>query len=259
MLTGIEGLDDLALTTNGMLLARQAAGLRAAGLRRVTVSLDTLHAQRMRELARSDRHADVLAGLDAARDAGFAPIKLNMVVMRGVNADEVPTMLAFARARGLEVRFIEYMDVGGATRWRPGDVVSREEILRDIAAHYGPVTPLAGADPAAPAERFVLGDGTTFGVIASTTAPFCRACDRGRITADGRFYGCLYAADGLDLREPLRGGATDAALARLLTECWRARSDRGAEERLAIARRGALVDPERLRADPHLEMHTRGG
>jgi GTP 3',8-cyclase len=259
LLSEIAGLGDLALTTNGLLLARQAQGLRAAGLRRITVSLDTLRAERMRDFARSERHADVIAGIGAASEAGFDPLKINTVVVRGFNDDEILDLLMFARDRAAELRFIEYMDVGGATQWRRDAVVSREEILARIAARFGTIEAITPPDSAAPAERFRLDDGTTFGVIASTTAPFCRTCDRGRLTADGRFYGCLYAADGLDLREPLRAGASDAELAALLTTTWQARADRGAEERLRITHRGVLAAAAELRADPHLEMHTRGG
>lgn len=259
LLARVHGVGDLALTTNGILLARQAGALRAAGLGRVTVSLDTLRPERMRDFAHSERHADVLNGIRAAAEAGFAPLKLNAVVVRGFNDDEVADLVAFAARHGAEIRFIEYMDVGGATRWSARAVVSREEILQRVAERFGPAVALPAADAAAPAERFRLADGTHFGVIASTTAPFCRACDRGRLTADGRFYGCLYAVDGLDLREPLRTGASDAELGDLLAGMWRTRADRGAEERLHVVRRGALAETAELRADPHREMHTRGG
>lgn len=260
LLAPLPGIADLALTTNGLLLARHARPLRAAGLHRVTVSLDTLHPERMRAFARSERHADVLAGIAAAREAGFPPVKLNAVIVRGFNDDEVADLVTFARQQQSEVRFIEYMDVGGATQWTRNAVVSRAEILAAVAARHGPVTALPDRDhPSAPAERFQLGDGTTLGIIASTTAPFCRTCDRGRLTADGRFYGCLYAVDGLDLREPLRTGAPDDELTALLTAKWRTRADRGAEERLVVAGRGVLIGTAELRADPHREMHTRGG
>jgi cyclic pyranopterin phosphate synthase len=259
MLGRVPGVTDVALTTNGLLLARQAEALRAAGLRRVTVSLDTLRPERMREFARSTGHADVLAGLRAAQQAGFAPLKLNTVVVRGFNDDEVEDLVEFARGRGAEPRFIEYMDVGGATRWSPEQVVSRDELLRRLAARYGPVTPLPEPGGSAPAERFRLPDGMTVGIIASTTAPFCGTCDRGRLTADGTLFLCLYAERGLDLREPLRAGASDDDLAGLVTAAWRGRVDRGAEARLAVARRAALVTVSGLRADPHREMHTRGG
>jgi cyclic pyranopterin phosphate synthase len=251
-------ISDLALTTNGLLLATQAAALHAAGLRRVTVSLDTLRPERMLAFAKSARHADVLAGIAAARQAGFGTIKLNAVVIRGFNADELGDLIEFARAHAAEVRFIEYMDVGGATRWSPEQVVSRHEMLGMLTRRYGPIEPIAG-DSRAPAERFRLADGTSFGIIASTTAPFCRACDRSRLTADGTWLLCLYAAQGTDLRDRVRRGATDDELATLVRETWQARTDRGAEERLSVAERGALYRIDSLRADPHREMHTRGG
>jgi cyclic pyranopterin phosphate synthase len=260
MLAAIPGVRDLAMTTNGLLLAKQAEALRRAGLRRVTVSLDTLRPERMRALARSDRHADVLAGIAAARTAGFERVKLNTVVIRGVNEDELADLIEFARAQDAEVRFIEYMDVGGATEWSAEQVVSQREMLEVLSRRYGVIAPVvAGADPAAPAEQFRLADGGTFGIIASTTAPFCRSCDRSRLTADGTWFLCLYAERGIDLRAPLRAGATDAELAELITVAWRGRTDRGAEDRLALAGRAALYPREALRADPRREMHTRGG
>jgi cyclic pyranopterin phosphate synthase len=259
MLASIPGVRDLAMTTNGLLLEKHAARLREAGLERVTVSLDTLRPDRMRELARTDRHADVLTGIVAARRAGFEHLKLNTVVIRGVNDDELVDLLEFGRAQGAEVRFIEYMDVGGATGWTAEQVVSQREILARLASQYGAITAIAEADHAAPAERFQLADGTTFGIIASTTAPFCRSCDRSRLTADGTWFLCLYAERGIDLREPLRGGASDEALAELIRSTWQGRSDRGAEERLELRDRAPLYQVAGLRADPHREMHTRGG
>jgi cyclic pyranopterin phosphate synthase len=253
-----EPIDDIALTTNGILLARHAEALRSAGLRRVTVSLDTLRPERMVAFARSARHAEVLEGIAAAVAAGFDAVKLNTVVIRDHNADEIADLLEFARVRGLEIRFIEYMDVGGATQWSLGQVVSRDEILRLIAQRYGPVTPMR-KDGWAPADRFRLADGTTFGVIASTTAPFCRTCDRARLTADGTFLLCLYGETGLDLRGLLRAGASDYEILSRLEETWAARTDRGAEERAAVADRGILHQIDSLRADPRREMHTRGG
>jgi GTP 3',8-cyclase len=255
---GRPGVADLALTTNGLLLAHQADALRAAGLGRVTVSLDTLRPERMIAFAKSARHADVLAGIAAARAAGFESVKLNSVVIRGFNDDELSDLIEFARGHHAEVRFIEYMDVGGATRWSMEQVVSRREMLQVLTRRYGAIEPLPD-DSRAPAERYRLPDGTTFGIIASTTAPFCRSCDRSRLTADGTWFLCLYAARGIDLREPLRGGATDQELAALIRETWQGRSDRGAEERLGVAGRGALYRLDSLRADPHREMHTRGG
>ena len=260
LLRADQAIRDLALTTNGLLLARQAHDLRAAGLHRLTVSLDTLRPERMLEFARSARHREVLEGIAAARRAGFERIKINCVVIRGYNDDELIDLIEFGRAHDAEIRFIEYMDVGGATQWSMSQVVSQLEILERLSARYGTIEPVVEAGiPVAPAERFMLPDGTRFGIIASTTAPFCRSCDRSRLTADGTWFLCLYATGGVDLREPLRVGATDAELEALIRGHWEARTDRGAEERLAMPERGALYRLEGLRADPHREMHTRGG
>jgi molybdenum cofactor biosynthesis enzyme MoaA len=160
------------------------------------------------------------------------------------------------RAAGL--RFIEYMDVGGATRWTPAAVVSRREILDRLRAHYGAVMPIE-EQSSAPADRFLLPDGTTFGVISSTTEPFCASCDRSRLTADGVWLLCLYAATGTDLRRPLRAGATREDLQRLIEAVWSVRADRGAEERLGMDRETTLIPVRSLKKDAHLEMHTRGG
>ena len=256
-LASVPGIDDLAITTNGVLLAAAAHDLERAGLHRVTVSLDTLHPDRFRALARFDAHAAVLAGIAAARDA-FGTLKLDMVVVRGVNDDELPAMVDFARAHAAEVRFIEYMDVGGATQWSPRQVVSRAEMLDVLRASHGPLEPVVEVS-SAPAERFRLADGTTIGIVASTTAPFCRTCDRARLTADGVWLLCLYATAGLDLRGPLREGADDEAVRALIEARWTGRTDRGAEDRLTLHQRTALAPAEELRRNVHLEMHTRGG
>ena len=261
MLAKIPALRDLAMTSNGVLLSAQADALRTAGLHRVTVSLDTLRPDRFRALTRRDDHAAVLRGIEAVRAAGFTGLKLDTVVIRGVNDDELVDLVEFARRLDAEVRFIEYMDVGGATHWSRAEVVSRGEILERLAARYGPITPIR-EESSATAQRFRLRDGTTFGIIASTTTPFCRTCDRSRLTADGTWYLCLYAQRGIDLRTPLRDGASRDELKALIGSGWSRRRDRGAEERKdleAIGRRGVLVQIEGLRRDPHLEMHTRGG
>lgn len=253
-----ERIRDLALTTNGILLARHARELRGAGLRRVTVSLDTLRPDRMLAFARSAHHSDVLEGIAAAQAAGFERIKINSVVIRGYNDDELLDLIEFGRGHDAEIRFIEYMDVGGATQWDMGQVVSQQEIVARLAARYGAVEPVQ-EHSWAPAERFRLPDGTVFGIIASTTEPFCRTCDRSRLTADGTWLLCLYAEVGLDLREPLRLGASDEELAGFISAKWRERTDRGAEARLATPDRGILHQIGTLRADPRREMHTRGG
>jgi len=251
-------IEDLALTTNGVLLSSHASALRAAGLHRITVSLDTLDRERFRELTRSDDLGRVLEGIDAAASAGFDSLKLDTVVMRGVNDDELVPLLEYARTVGAELRFIEYMDVGGATRWKPSTVVSRREILSRLEAHYGGVLAVDEVS-SAPADRFFLPDGTTFGIISSTTEPFCASCDRSRLTADGVWLLCLYAATGTDLRRPLRAGATREDLQRLIEAVWSVRADRGAEERLGMDRETTLIPVRSLKKDAHLEMHTRGG
>jgi cyclic pyranopterin phosphate synthase len=252
-------LKDLALTTNGILLAEQAESLKSAGLSRVTVSLDTLRPDRFREITRYDRLGDVLEGIEAVNAQRFPELKLDAVILKGVNDDELEDLLEFGKRVSAEVRFIEYMDVGGATRWSPERVVSKREMIALLESRYGgPVEPVDSGSWA-PAKRYRLPDGTVFGIIASTTEPFCRTCDRSRLTADGLFYLCLYAAKGLDLRAKLRGGARDEELFDLIASTWTAREDRGAEIRLESAAREALVAVDRLRKDPHLEMHTRGG
>ena len=257
-LHALPGVEDLALTTNGLLLARQADALKRAGLDRITVSLDTLRPDRMERWARTPHHHDILRGLDAASAAGFTGTKINTVVIRDFNDDEVVDLVEFGRERAIEVRFIEYMDVGGATHWSMDDVVSRREILAILERRYGSIAP-AAARGSAPAEQFILPDGTRVGIIASTTEPFCRRCDRSRLTADGTWFLCLYAESGLDLRELLRDGVSDEEITALIRQAWAERVDRGAERRIEVADRGALYQLESLRADPRREMHTRGG
>ena len=258
MLAAKPGIRDLAMTTNGVLLAEQAQGLYDAGLHRVTVSLDTLHPERFKRLTRRDTHRKVLEGIDAVREAGFNGLKLDTVVMRATNDDELVDLIEYGKRVGAEVRFIEYMDVGGATLWSMDKVVPRTAILDLLARHYGPIKPVV-EESSAPADRFLLPDGTVFGIISSTTAPFCRSCDRSRLTADGMWYLCLYAKEGTDLRGPLRRGASKEEIKSLIVPIWRNRTDRGAEERLALKDRRPLVQIGELRKDPHLEMHTRGG
>jgi cyclic pyranopterin phosphate synthase len=255
-------IDDLALTTNGVLLAEQAGALHRAGLPRVTVSLDTLRPERFLDITRRDEHARVLDGIAATRHAGFSGTKIDTVIIRGVNDDELSDLLEFGRANDAEVRFIEYMDVPGATQWTMRNIVSRAEMLANLGRRYGRITAVA-SDGSAPASRFLLSDGTVFGIIASTTAPFCARCDRSRLTADGIWYRCLYATSGTDLRRMLRGaGSKDelaGRIADLVRSAWRARTDRGAEQRKADHARSAFVPLDALQCDPHFEMHTRGG
>jgi GTP 3',8-cyclase len=255
-------IQDLALTTNGILLAEQAQAFFDAGLHRVTVSLDTLKPERFKALTKRDTHREVLEGIEAVGRVGFTGLKLDTVAIRGFNDDELVDLIEYGKRVRAEVRFIEYMDVGGATEWSMEKVLSRATMLETLGRHYGTIVPLI-EDSSAPAERFLLPDGTTFGIIPSTTTPFCRSCDRSRLTADGMWYLCLYAKEGIDLRRPLRDGATTEEIKDLIRSVWQSRRDRGAEDRKALERLGIreerLIEIDRLRQDPHLEMHARGG
>jgi len=258
MIAAEPRIRDLAITTNGILLAQEAEALRDAGIQRVTVSLDTLKPDRFRALTRRDSYQQVMEGIEAVGRMGWPGLKLDTVVMRGVNDDEIAGLIEFARRVGAEIRFIEYMDVGGATRWSMDQVVSRADILDRLGERYGRIEAVVD-ESSAPADRFRLPDGLTFGIISSTTAPFCRSCDRSRLTADGQWLLCLYATSGMDLRKHLRDGSSNADLADLIRSAWMGRRDRGAEERLLLKDRRPLVQIGELKAKPHLEMHTRGG
>jgi cyclic pyranopterin phosphate synthase len=257
-LAEVPDVHDLVLTTNGILLAEHASELRQAGLQRATISLDTLRPDRFQALTGSDQLGNVLRGIDKARTTGLSPLKLNAVIMRGFNDDELVDLLEFGRVAGAEVRFIEYMDVGGATGWSQDQVVPRDEILRRLAEHFGPIVAIP-EDARGSARRYLLPGGEAFGIIPSVTAPFCSSCARGRLTADGWWYGCLYTQEGLNLGSALRSGAGPEELSELLAAAWRRRSERGAEVRRQVEARGPSVPRERLRSDPHLEMHVRGG
>lgn len=251
-------LRDIAMTTNAVLLEKHAQELKDAGLHRVTVSLDTLDPATFQMLARRDDLERVHEGLRAARDVGFENTKIDTVAIRGVNDGEFADLISYGKSVGAEVRFIEYMDVGGATRWRMDRVVSRERILEILSAKFGSIRELPRTD-AAPADRFELKDGTAFGIISSVTQPFCATCDRARLTADGMWFTCLYAETGTDLRQIVRAGTSDDALHEKLIEVWGARRDRGAEVRAGMKDRAPLAEQASLRDNPHLEMHTRGG
>jgi cyclic pyranopterin phosphate synthase len=253
---------DIALTTNGILLADQAEELYEAGLHRITVSLDTLRPERFHQLTRHDEFARVMEGIRSVARVGFRGLKLDTVAIRGFNDDELVDLIEFAKQVQAEVRFIEYMDVGGANEWSQQQVFSRAAMLTLLSAHYGAIEPLPERG-AAPAQRFLLPDGTIFGIVPSTTTPFCAACDRSRVTADGMWYRCLYATTGTDLRKSLRAGASADEMRALIRDGWEGRRDRGAEERKALERDGlrvgGFIGIEKLRENPHLEMHARGG
>jgi cyclic pyranopterin phosphate synthase len=225
---------DLTLTTNGSLLARKARALRDAGLRRLTVSLDALDDATFRAMNDVDFPvADVLAGIDAAAATGFGSVKVNMVVKRGVNDDQVVPMAAHFRGSGHIVRFIEFMDVGASNGWRLDDVLpSREVVARIDAAH--PLEPIDPNYPGEVAERWRYRDGAgEIGVISSVTQPFCGECSRARLSTEGRLYTCLFASSGHDLRGLLRGGFDDAQLAGAVSHLWARRADRYSEIRSA--------------------------
>ncbi|GLH73684.1 GTP 3',8-cyclase [Geothrix limicola] len=233
MIAAVPGLEDLALTSNGVLLPDLAPLLREAGLNRLTVSLDTLRPERFRALSDTDLPlARVLEGIAAARAAGFGPLKLNCVLQRGVNDDEVLDLAAFAREQGHTLRFIEFMDVGATNGWRMEAVVPAVEIHGVLHAKW-PLEPLPEAQGGvAKGWRYLDGKGE-IGLIASVTAPFCRGCDRARLSADGHLYTCLFASEGLDLKGFLRSGHSDADIHSLLASHWSRRGDRYSELRRA--------------------------
>ena len=243
MLSGIDGLRDLTLTTNGSRLCEEAAKLRAAGLRRLTVSVDSLEDATFRAMNDVDFPVHrVLAGLDAARAAGFAPIKINMVVKRGVNDGDVVAMARRFRGPEFVLRFIEYMDVGNTNGWRLDDVVPAAEIIERISAEL-PLDPLPAQYRGEVARRYRHREGGgEIGVITSVTQPFCGDCTRARISAEGRLYTCLFASEGHDLRTPLRSGASDADLAALIRGVWSVRADRYSELRSAATARQQKVE-----------------
>lgn len=231
-IAAVPGIEDVALTTNGSLLAAQAADLRAAGLNRLTVSLDTLDPAVFTAMADVAIPLDqVLTGIEAARAAGFGPLKLNTVLKRGVNEDAILDLVGYAREHGDAIRFIEYMDVGTTNGWRSDDVVPAAEVLAAVSAVY-PVEPVDPAYPGEVATRYRFLDGRgELGLIGSVTRPFCRSCTRARVTAVGELYTCLFGARGLDLRALLRAGATDEEIAERLRAAWVRRDDRYSELR----------------------------
>ncbi len=252
-LAGLSGVEDVALTTNGTRLAQQADALRAAGLQRVTVSLDSLDEAVFRQMSggRGNLRA-VLEGIDKALAAGFAPLKINVTVQKGRNEDGVLDLVERFRGTGVIVRFIEYMDVGTLNGWRAGDVVTSKALLERVAARW-PVEPLGSNYRGEVAKRYRFVDGRgEIGFISSVSEPFCGDCHRARLSADGTLYTCLFAARGTNLRDALRAGASDAELVGLLQNVWRGRADRYSELR---GRRAGKEDSEARR----VEMYRMGG
>jgi cyclic pyranopterin phosphate synthase len=242
-LSTLPGIEDIALTTNGVLLAQHAVALRAAGLRRITVSLDSLDPAIFARMAGDlGSPTEVLAGIDAATRAGLTPIKINVVVQRGVNDHAALDLAEHFRGSGHIVRFIEYMDVGSRNDWHADQVVPSRELIARIAARW----PLRATDAqyrGEVASRYVYEDGAgELGFISSITQPFCGDCSRARLSSDGVLYTCLFATSGLDLRAPLRAGASDDELLALLRDCWTARQDRYSEQRGHADRHGQRVE-----------------
>jgi cyclic pyranopterin phosphate synthase len=251
-LSMIDGVEDIALTTNGVLLAQHASELKANGLSRVTVSLDSLDPEVFARMSGGfGGHAHVLEGIEAALEAGLGPVKVNAVVQRGSNDHSVLALLDHFRGTRVIVRLIEYMDVGNRNAWRREDVVPSAELLRQVAARW-PVAPLPGSYHGEVAQRYAYADGAgEIGFISSVTAPFCGDCTRARLSSEGLLYTCLFATAGTDLRGALRGGASDGELSDLLRSAWERREDRYSEQREELRRREQPIHK--------IEMHYIGG
>ena len=251
-LSGIEGIEDLALTTNGVLLAQHAAELKGNGLHRVTVSLDSLDVAVFTKMSGGfGGLPQVLEGIEAALAAGLRPVKVNTVVQRGLNDHTVLDLLDRFRGTGVTVRLIEYMDVGNRNAWEPAQVVPSADILRQIEARW-PVTAAAGRYRGEVAARYTYDDGAgEIGFVSSVSEPFCGDCNRARLSSEGVLYTCLFATRGLDLRAPLRAGASDAELLELLRSAWTQRTDRYSDTRSEL--RGAEAPLRKV------EMHYIGG
>jgi GTP 3',8-cyclase len=242
LLADIPGID-LTLTTNGSLLEKKARSLKSAGLKRVTVSLDSLDERTFRMMNDADFPvAEVLAGIDAAATAGLAPVKINVVVKRGVNDDSIVPMARHFKGSGHIVRFIEFMDVGATNGWRMDDVVPSAEVVRAIAATM-PLEPVEPNYTGEVAERWRYTDGSgEIGVISSVTQAFCRSCTRARLSTEGMLYTCLFATAGYDLRAMLRGGSSDEEIAGAVARIWQARTDRYSEIRTAETARERKIE-----------------
>ena len=254
-LAALDGLKDLCLTTNGALLAQQIGALKRAGLRRVNVSIDTLDADKFKRMTKRGDLNKVLDGIFAAKAAGLEPIKLNAVVERGVNDDDILPLVEFCRDHGFAMRFIEYMDVGNANNWTSAKLVSKKEIIAKINARY-PLREIGRDQGSAPSVDYEFVDGQgDIGVIASVTEPFCSSCTRARVTADGKIVTCLFSDIGHDVKAKLRAGATDADIADFIANIWRKRTDRYSAQRLE-ALNTSTYDPK---SHKKIEMISLGG
>jgi len=256
LLAPIPGLRDLGLTTNGALLAAQIADLKAAGLRRINISLDTLNAVKFRSITQRGELTPVLEGIEAAKFCGMDSIKINAVVMRGVNDDEILDLAEFGRRNGLILRFIEYMDVGNANQWTYNRLVPKQEILDIIQSRY-PLRQVGRASGRAPSVDYDYVDGQgKIGIIGSVTEPFCGTCVRARVTPDGRLVTCLFSQTGYDLKPLLRQGASDSHLTDVIRSVWAGRNDKYSEDRWTALRSSAGYDPT---AHRKIEMIRLGG
>jgi cyclic pyranopterin phosphate synthase len=254
-LAGLEDLKDLSLTTNASLLSEKAALLVQAGLKRINVSLDTIHSEKFKMMTRRDDLANVLEGLSSARRHGMNPVKINSVVQRGVNDDDILELVEFSRQNGFWIRFIEYMDVGNSNNWVSAKMVSKAEILDTIHARY-PLKEIGRPDESAPAVNYQFLDGIgNVGVIASVTEPFCAGCTRARLTADGKLVMCLFSDQSYDLKKLVRSGADDEDLVARIRSAWSGRKDRYSEERLEAMNSGEYQPNQRRK----MEMISLGG
>ena len=251
----ISGLKDLCLTTNGALLAEKIDSLKAAGLKRINISLDTLDPEKFRRMTKRGDLEKVLEGIFAAKDHGLHPIKLNAVIERGVNDDDILELVEFSREHGLAIRFIEYMDVGNSNNWTSEKLVSKAEILEKISSRY-PLREIGRDQGSAPSVDYEFIDGRgDLGVIASVTEPFCSSCTRARLTADGKLVTCLFSQMRHDVKALLRNGTSDEDLVKFLSGVWQARRDRYSADRLE-AMRSSHYDPK---SHKKIEMISLGG
>ncbi len=255
-LSPIPGIKDISLTTNGSLLAEKAAALKAAGLKRINVSLDTLDPEKFRHMTKRGDLEKVLEGLFMAKKLGMIPIKVNAVIERGVNEQDILDLVEFSRNNGFAIRFIEYMDVGNSNNWASEKTVSKKEILDRIHARF-PLKELGRDKGSAPSVDYEFMDGTgNLGVIASVTEPFCSSCTRARLTADGKLVTCLFSQTGHDLKAFLRKGSTDEEIMELIASTWRERNDQFSDERLKALLSSSGYNPGQRKK---IEMITLGG
>jgi cyclic pyranopterin phosphate synthase len=254
-LSAIQGLKDLCLTTNGALLGEKIQSLKLAGLRRINVSLDSLDPDKFRQITKRGDLDKVLEGIFAAQSHGLYPIKLNAVIERGVNDEDILPLVEFSRQHGFAMRFIEYMDVGNANNWTSERLVPKKEMIAKIHSRY-PLKEVGRAQGSAPSVDYEFVDGRgDIGVIASVTEPFCSSCTRARITADGKIVTCLFSETGHDIKALLRSGASDEEILKLLGSIWRTRADRYSLDRLE-ALRSTNYDPK---SHKKIEMISLGG